>query len=58
MIKFYPVVLGIVDILNEWNEKLNGFADEHMGSVGVGTLLFFALLGLGFYGISTFNKKQ
>jgi len=58
MYKYYPVVLGIVDQLNEWNEKLNAFADEHMGNVGVGTLLFFGLLGLAFFGIGTFNKKD
>ena len=58
MYKFYPAVLGIVDLLNDWNEKLNAFADEHMGNVGVGTLLFFLLLGLAFYGINTFNKKD
>lgn len=57
MYKYYPVMLGIVDILNDWNDKLNKFADEHMGNVGVGTLLFFALLGVGFYAVGTFNKK-
>lgn len=58
MYKYYPIVLGIVDQLNEWNEKLNAFADEHMGNVGVGTLLFFGLLGIAFFGIGTFNKKN
>lgn len=57
MYKYYPAVLGIVDLLNDWNEKLNAFADENMGNVGVGTLLFFLLLGLGFYAINKYNKK-
>ena len=43
MFRYYPMLLGIVDQLNEWNDKLNKIADEHMGSVGVGTLLFFLL---------------
>lgn len=58
MFRYYPMLLGIVDQLNEWNDKLNKIADEHMGSVGVGTLLFFLLLGVAFFGIGTFNKKD
>ena len=58
MYKYYPLFLGIIDQLNEWNEELNKIADKYMGNVGVGTLLFFALLGLAFFGIGTFNKKN
>jgi len=58
MFKYYPYMLGIVDQLNEWNDKLNKLADEHMGNVGFGTLIFFALLGVGFFAIGTFNKKD
>ena len=58
MYKYYPTILGIVDQLNEWNEKLNKIADEHLGGVGVGTILFFGLLLLGFYIVNTFNKKN
>ena len=56
--KYYPVLLGIVDQLNDWNDKLNKFADEHMGNVGVGTLIFFALLGVAFFGVAELNKKD
>lgn len=58
MFKYYPMFLGIVDQLNEWNDKLGKLADKYMGNVGFGTLIFFALLGLAFYGIGTFNKKD
>ena len=37
MINFYPYILGLTDKLNEWNEKLNAFASEHLSSVGAGT---------------------
>ncbi len=58
MIKYYPYILGIVDQLNDWNDKLNKLADKYMGNVGIGTVLFFALLLFAFFGISTFNKKD
>jgi len=57
-VRYYPVLLGIVDQLNDWNDKLNKFADEHMGNVGVGTLLFFALLAVAFFGVAELNKKD
>lgn len=58
MYKYYPAILGIVDQLNEWNDKLNKIADKYMGNVGVGTLLFFALLGVAFFGVAELNKKD
>lgn len=56
--KYYPIMLNIIDKLNDWNDDLNKWADEHMGNVGFGTLIFFALLGVAFYGIGTLNKKD
>ena len=58
MFKYYPMFLGIIDQLNEWNEKLNKIADEKLGGVGIGTILFFGLLLVGFFGINAFNKKN
>lgn len=58
MYKYYPVMLGIVDTLNEWNDKLNKMADEYMDNVGFGTLIFFALLGVAFFAVGSFNKKD
>ncbi len=58
MFNYYPYILGIVDTLNEWNDKLNALADKYMGNVGFGTLIFFALIGVAFFGVATFNKKD
>ena len=37
MYNIYPMILGIIDQLNEWNEKINSFVGEHMDNVVVGT---------------------
>ncbi len=58
MVKYYPLMLNIIDTLNEWNEKLNKIADKYMGNVGFGTLIFFALLGVAFFGVSSLNKRD
>ncbi|MBR3210851.1 MAG: hypothetical protein IKF71_02810 [Bacilli bacterium] len=58
MYKYYPLMLNIIDQLNKWNDDLNKWADEHMGGVGFGTLIFFALLLVAFYGIGVLNKKD
>lgn len=58
MFQYYPLMLGIIDQLNEWNDKLNALADKYMGNVGFGTLAFFALLGIAFFGVAAFNKKD
>ncbi len=58
MYNVYPMILGIVDQLNDWNEKLNSFASEHMDNVAVGTVIFFAILLVMFWGIGSLNKKQ
>ena len=51
-------MLGIIDQLNDWNEDINKWADEHMGNVGFGTVIFFALLIVAFAGIAELNKKD
>lgn len=57
LLKYYPMILGIVDLINDWDEKLKKFADGHMGSVGVGTLLFGGILFVAIMGVNTLNKK-
>jgi len=54
----FPMILGIIDQLNDWNEKLNSFASEHMDNVIVGTVIFFGILLVMFWGIGSLNKKQ
>ena len=54
----FPMILGIIDQLNDWNEKLNSFASEHMDNVIIGTVIFFGILLVMFWGIGSLNKKQ
>lgn len=58
MYNIYPMILGIIDQLNDWNEKLNSLASEHMDNVVVGTVIFFGILLIMFWGIGSLNKKQ
>ena len=58
MNNFYPMILGIIDQLNDWNDKLNSFASEHMDNVAIGTAIFFGILLVMFWGIGSLNKKQ
>lgn len=58
MYNIYPMILGIIDQLNEWNEKINSFVGEHMDNVVVGTSVFFGILLVMYWGIGTLNKKQ
>lgn len=57
ILRFYPEMLNIVDKLYDLNDKLNKFADENLGSVWAGTLLFGAILFVAIWGIRTLNKK-
>jgi len=57
MYKHYALILGIIDTLNDWNEKLNEFASEKLDSVWVGTLILGELVVIGFWGIQALNKK-
>lgn len=57
MNNLYPQVLGIMDTLNEWNEKLNKFAGEHLDNVLVGTVVLFAIIVVAFWAIGALNKK-
>lgn len=58
MYKYLPQILGIIDKLNDLNDKLNKFADEHLDNVGVGTILLGALILIAFWGIGTLNKRN
>jgi len=52
-----PQILGIIFQLNEWDEKLKGIIGDKTSNVGMGTILFFALLLLAFWAIGALNKK-
>ena len=56
-IKYYPLILGIMYTLNDWNEKLNDFAAGHMDNVFVGTIVVGAIFVISAWGINTLNKR-
>ena len=57
MYLYYPLIVGILETIEEWNEKLNAFAGKYMDNVLSGTLIIGVLIFAGFAGISIFNKK-
>lgn len=50
-------VLGLMDTINDWNEKLNSFAAGHMDNVWVGALVVGLVFVIAAWGIRTLNKK-
>lgn len=56
--QYYPMVLGIIDTLNDWNEKLNRWAGSHMDSVWFGIAILAGILVVSFWGIGVLNKRQ
>lgn len=57
MYKLYPSILGIIDTLNEWNEKLNGIAGGKLNNVAFGTAVVGIVFAISAWGINTLNKK-
>ena len=57
MIKYYPYILGIMEKLNEWNEKLDKFSAENLDDVFVGTLILGGLIIISFGAVKFFNKR-
>ena len=56
MINYYQL-LSIMDTLNDWNEKINKFAEARMDNVWVGVAIGAGLLVLAIWGINVLNKK-
>ena len=57
MNSFYPMILGLMDQINDLNDKLNAFAGEHLDNVWTGVLILGVLLIITFWGIGVLNKK-
>lgn len=53
----FPYILGIMDTLNDWNDKLNSIFEGKGDNVLVGALIAGAALLVGIWGINTLNKK-
>jgi hypothetical protein len=57
MFKYYPLILGIMDTIDDWNEKLNSFAASHMDNVWFGAAAVGVIFLVGCWGVNTLNKK-
>lgn len=57
MLKIYPQILGFLDKIEEWNEKLNAFTAEHMDNALVGAIIVIVLMVIAVWGIGVLNKK-
>ena len=54
---YYPLLLSIKDVLNDWNEKLDGIASKYMDNVGFGVVAIGVIFVVACWGISALNKK-
>lgn len=57
MNNYYPYILGILDTLNDLNEKLNKFAGSHLDNVWVGAATVGAIFVVAAWGISVLYKR-
>ena len=53
----YIYILGIIEKLNEWNEKLDAFSAAHLDNVFVGTIILGVLIAVAYFAIGFFNKR-
>ena len=58
ILKYYPMILGLTEKLNELNEKINEMFGSKMDNVSTGTLVLGAILVIAFWGIGELNKHQ
>lgn len=58
MYNIYPQILGLIDKLNDLNDKLSKFASEHMDNVGFGTIMLGVLIVVAFWAINALNKNN
>lgn len=56
MSNYYPQIMGIVDRLNELNERINGIIGDKSDNVFIGILIFGGIIAITFWGIRVFNK--
>lgn len=57
MHNYYPQIIGIVDKLNELNEKVNSYLDGKIDNVFAGTLIIGFIIAISFWGIRELTKK-
>lgn len=54
---YYPYILGIVDQLNEWNEKLGKWTEGHTDNAIFGTVVVVGVFAISAWVIKELNKK-
>lgn len=57
MNNYYPQIIGIVDKLNELNEKVNSYLDGKIDNAFAGTLIIGFIIAISFWGIRELTKK-
>ncbi len=57
MNNFYPYILGLLDTINDWNEKLNGLSSKYLDSPAVGTVVVIGIFVVSGIVIAELNKK-
>ena len=57
MHNYYPLVLGLMDTINDLNEKLNDFTSSHMDNAFVGAAIVGIIFIVSAWGINTLNKR-
>jgi len=53
----YSLILGIVEKINDLNEKFNGLAADHLDNVWTGVAILAVILVVSFWAIGALNKK-
>lgn len=53
----YMLILGLMDVIEDWNEKLNSFSAENLDNVWIGMVIVVVLVIFGWWGVSYFSKK-
>lgn len=51
-------IMSLSKTINEWNEKLNVFADKYLDNPWIGTLLLFGLFAFCWCGINSLSGKK
>ncbi len=54
---YYPYILGLLDQLNEWNEKLAEFTNGRTDNAVFGTIVVVGVFIISAWGIKALNKK-
>ncbi len=54
---YFPYILGIIDTLNDWDEKLKAWTTGNSNNVAFATILLGGVFVVSAWAISFFNKK-